>query len=441
MPQLRKLPSSLETDPAKVNELLVGLPDVTVLGAVRLADESVELHIQTNTSVDGCRSCGSVATLKGWRVVTFVDLPTFGSPVRLHWHKRRWRCPEATCPVGSWTEIDERIAGSRLRLTDRAGRWATFEVGKNGRTVNEVATVLGCDWHTVNDAVLAFGAALVDHPDRFGAVSALGLDEHLFVKAGERRIQHFVTALVDVERGQLLDLVPDRKSEEPKRWIEGRGAEWCRGVRSGTLDLSATYRHVFDEALPDARLVADKFHVVRHMTTKLDECRRRVQNETLGHRGRKNDPLFRVRRRLSMAAERLDAEGRDKMLGILRAGDPRGDVQAAWWAKEAVRELYEVSDPVLAIQFIDELITDMADRDWPVEVRSMGRTLVRWREPIIAWHELRISNGPTEAMNNLAKRIKRVGFGFRSFANYRIRTLLYAGKPDWSLLPTLRIPG
>jgi transposase len=132
-----------------------------------------------------------------------------------------------------------------------------------------------------------------------------------------------------------------------------------------------------EAALPDARLVADKFHVVRHMTTKLDECRRRVQNETLGHRGRKNDPQFRVRRRLSMAAERLDAEGRDKMLGILRAGDPRGDVQAAWWAKEAVRELYEVADSALAAQFIDELITDMADRDWPVEVRPMGRTLTR----------------------------------------------------------------
>jgi transposase len=354
MPQPRKLPSSLETDPAKVNELLVGLPNMTVLGAIRHPDESVELHIQTNASVDGCTSCGSVATLKGWRVVALVDLPTFGSPVSLLWHKRRWRCPEATCPVGSWTEVDERIAGSRLRLTDRAGRWATYEVGKNGRTVNEVAGVLGCDWHTVNDAVLAFGQALIDHPDRFGAVNALGLDEHLFVKTGEYRVQHFVTALVDVERGQLLDLVPDRKSEEPKRWIEERGKEWCAGVHSGTLDLSATYRSVFETALPHTRLVADKFHVVRHMTTKLDECRRRVQNETFGHRGRKNDPLFRVRRRLSMAAERLDKEGRDKMLGILRAGDPRGDVQAAWWAKEAVRELYEDDDTALAGHFIDE---------------------------------------------------------------------------------------
>lgn len=439
MPQPRKLPSTLETDPVKINELLVGLPDVTVLGAVRHADDSVELHIQTNARVDGCASCGSVAQFKGWRVVIFVDLPTFGSPVSLHWHKRRWRCPEPSCAVGTWTEVDERIAGSRLKLTDRAARWATCEVGRYGRTVNEVAGALGCDWHTVNNAVIAFGELLVDHPHRFGAVSSLGLDEHLFVRSGERRVQYFVTALVDVERGQLLDLVPDRRSEGPKRWIEDQGAQWRRGVRSGTLDLSATYRSVFEEVLPQARLVADKFHVIRHMTAKLDECRRRIQNETLGHRGRKHDPLYRVRRRLSMAAERLDEDGRSRMLGILRAGDPRGEVQAAWWAKEAVRELYEVDDPILASQFIDELIDDMADGDWPIEVRSMGRTLTKWRGPIIAWHELRISNGPTEAMNNMAKRIKRVGFGFRSFHNYRIRTLLYAGTPDWSLLPTLRV--
>lgn len=212
----RKLPSSLETDPAKGNELLVGLPDVTVLGAVRHTGDAIELHVQTNASVEGCRSCGSVAMLKRWRVVTLVELPTFGSPVRLHWRMRRWRCPVSTCPVSSWTDVDQRIGGSRLRLANRAGRWATVEVGRNGRTVNEVAAVLGCDWHTVNDAEIAFGKVLVDHPDRFGAVSALGLDEHLFVKAGERRIQHFVTALVDVERGQLLDLVPDRKSKAPK---------------------------------------------------------------------------------------------------------------------------------------------------------------------------------------------------------------------------------
>ena len=76
--------------------------------------------------------------------------------------------------------------------------------------------MLGCDWHTVNDAVLAFGEALIEHPGRFGEVTSLGLDEHLFVKAGERRRQYFVTALVDVKKGRLLDLVPDRRADEPK---------------------------------------------------------------------------------------------------------------------------------------------------------------------------------------------------------------------------------
>jgi len=69
-------------------------------------------------------------------------------------------------------------------MTDRAGRWITEQVGRCARSVNEVAKELGCDWHTVNDAVIAYGEALVDHPGRFGVVEALGLDEAPMVRAG-----------------------------------------------------------------------------------------------------------------------------------------------------------------------------------------------------------------------------------------------------------------
>jgi transposase len=79
----------------------------------------------------------------------------------------------------------------------------------------------------------------------------------------------------------------------------------------------------------------------------------------------------------------------------------------------------------------------MQDRDYPIEVNSLGRTLQRWLEQIVAWHKAFVSNGPTEAVNNLIKRIKRIGFGFRRFASYRIRVLLYAGRPNWDLLPTI----
>ena len=303
---------------------------------------------------------------------------------------------------------------------------------------DEIAGELGCDWHTVNDAVLAYGEALISHPERFGDVSSLGLDEHLMVRTGEKHHLNFVTTIVDVQHGQLLDVVPDRKAEAPKQWLKDRGPEWCEKVTAGAIDLSATYKSVFDEVLPHATLVADPFHVIKHANSKVDECRRRVQNEALGHRGHKRDPLYKVRRMLTMAAERLDDNGKEKLLGLLRAGDRYGEVQSTWTAKEATRELYGVPTYELAVPFIDELIRDMADESWPVEVRSLGRTLKKWRDQIIAWHKLRITNGPTESMNNLAKRVKRVAFGFRSFRNYRIRALLYAGKPDWTLLPTIK---
>jgi hypothetical protein len=75
-------------------------------------------------------------------VVELVDLPCFGRPARLVWRKYRWCCPNATYPVGSWAETNGRIAAARLVMTDRAGRWVTEQVGRHGRTVNEVAVEL-----------------------------------------------------------------------------------------------------------------------------------------------------------------------------------------------------------------------------------------------------------------------------------------------------------
>jgi transposase len=104
-------------------------------------------------------------------------------------------------------------------------------------------------------------------------------------------------------------------------------------VQFATLDLSSSYRSVFNSVLPHATQIADPFHLVRLANAKLDECRRRVQNELFGHRGRKGDPLYRCRRLLTKAEERLSDDGREKLLGLLRAGDPKGDVTAAWHAK------------------------------------------------------------------------------------------------------------
>ena len=427
----------MELDPTRMCELLVGLPDVNVLG-VDDRPGQVWVHIETRGPRPCCSGCGGGATIKDRPVVELVDLPAFGRPSRLAWRKHRWACGDSACPVGSWTAENTAIGAPRLGLTDRAGRWVTEQVGRWGRTVNEVAVELGCDWHTVNDTVIAYGTALIDDdPDRIGQPSALGLDETLFCRLGPRHRQHWSTSIVDVGAGRLLDVVPGRTSVEPCRWLAARSDEWRARIRWATLDLSGPYRAVFDTMLPDATQVADPFHVVKLANTKLDECRRRVQDETMGHRGRKDDPLYRCRRLLTRADERLDERGRTKLLGLLDAGDPHGEVRTAWHAKEVVRSIYDHHDPDLAVEFVDRLGHDLQDESCPIEVRSLGRTLIRWRDQIAAWHQAHVTNGPTEAANNLIKRIKRVAFGFTRFRNYRIRVLLYAGRPNWDLLATI----
>ena len=73
----------------------------------------------------------------------------------------------------------------------------------------------------------------------------------------------------------------------------------------------------------------------------------------------------------------------------------------------------------------------------PPEIQRLGRTIRKWFDKICNYHLAKVSNGPTEALNNLITRIKRIGFGFRNFRNYRIGALLYDGKPNWRVLGSI----
>ena len=93
--------------------------------------------------------------------------------------------------------------------------------------------------------------------------------------------------------------------------------------------------------------------------------------------------------------------------------------------------------PDEARQLLEELRGHCLKRAMPPEIQKLGRTIRHWFDKLCNYHLARVSNGPTEALNNLIKRIKRIGFGFRNFENYRIRALLYAGKPNWRVLGSI----
>lgn len=416
------------SDATGVAEVMLGLPGFRVLDA----QESTELVVVVETIpvLTGCPGCGVVATAHDRMAVACRDLPAFGRPVRLVWRKRRFRCDEQLCAVASWTETSDLLA-SRCVLTRRAGLWCCLQVGHNARPVAQVARELGVAWHTVMDAVREYGEPLVDDPERVGVVQALGVDETKWLSATRTTRTRYTTGLVDLDRRQVIDVIEGNSGAALAGWLDEQPKPWLEAVRVVATDLASSYRAGLDGRLLQAHRVADPFHVVRVANRCLDKVRRRVQNHTTGHRGRKPDPLYKIRKLLLKGAERLDGTGLDRMLLELRIGDPDGDVTGAWCAKESVRDIYLTSDPADAELLLDKTI-EGCRLDAVEEIRSLGRTLARWRTEILNHHLTGASNGPTEALNLLVKKVKRAGHGFTSFANYRLRILLHAGGADWT---------
>ncbi len=114
----------------------------------------------------------------------------------------------------------------------------------------------------------------------------------------------------------------------------------------------------------------------------------------MGHRGRKTDPFYRCRRLLTKADERLSDHATTKLRGLLAAGDPGGDVATAWRAKEAVRDIYTHTNATLAMAWTEHLAEELKAAHQPIEVRSLGRTLTKWKHQIVAWYQAHVSNGP-----------------------------------------------
>jgi len=423
-------------NPSEILQALVGLKDVVVVHYERRGPH-VELMIEQVPGVINCPSCHRRAEVKDRPVVHYVDLPVYGVPMSLAWKKHRMRCPDRACAKKSWTLEDHRIAAKNCLLTTRAAKWVTVQVG-TGRTVSEVAKELACDWHTVNDAVTTYGTALLAADrKRLNKTTAIGLDETSFVKTGRYSHTSFATTVADVENHQIIDILPTREYTDVAGWIDKQSKAWKERIRFGALDMSATYAAVYSVTLPKANQVVDPFHLIALANRCLDGVRRRVQTEQTGHRGRKDDPLYRARRVLLMGEEKLDAKGSDRLASLLELGDPGAEVAIAYRMKERLRDFYRAPNLDEARQILEELQAHCVKRAMPPEIQKLGRTIKQWFDKIVNYHLAKVSNGPTESLNNLIKRIKRIGFGFRNFENYRIRALLYAGRPNWRVLGSI----
>ncbi len=186
-------------------------------------------------------------------MVDLVDLPSFGRCVVLRVRRTRWWCPQRRYGVGSHMIAHRDMAPERHTLRARGGRWATERVGRCDLPVSDVADELGAGWHTVSNAVIAYGEALIDaDEDRIGAVEAVSLDKTLLGREGDRIHKRWSTQIVAPRTIKLLDVVQGRDAAGPARWLTGRSPQWLDGIRWAVMDMSGPYKATLDTAVPEA---------------------------------------------------------------------------------------------------------------------------------------------------------------------------------------------
>lgn len=183
-------------------------------------------------------------------------------------------------------------------------------------SIARVAENLGVLWHTANDAVLDTGRRLlINNPNRLDGVRVLGVDEHVWrhTRWGNR----YVTVVIDLTPvadktgpARLLDMVPGRSKQTFMNWLEAQTSAFRAAVEVVAMDGFTGYKTAAAEKLPEAITVMDPFHVVALAGQAVDKSRQRLQQDTLGHRGRRGDPLYGIRKVLKTGREYLTENNR-----------------------------------------------------------------------------------------------------------------------------------
>ena len=419
-------------------DLLVGLEGFHLVAAAR-REYGLMLDIESCDRRAGCPGCGVIAQGHGRVVVEVIDAPWAGVPVRIRWFKCRWICRETTCQIATFSEQNHSMCAPRARLGVRAIRWAIRQLRFEGATILGLARQLGTTWNTVWSHIKPCLQAASDDPARFTGIRVLGVDEHVWHHQDRRhRGPRELTGIVDLTCGEehptarLLDLVPGRSGTVYKNWLEERGEDFRSGIQIATLDPFQGYKNAIDDQLQDATSVLDAFHIVKLAGDALDEVRRRVQQDTTGHRGRKGDPLYQIRNLLRASRDRLTKRQQERLREAFTADEAHISVEVAYHCAQQVRDVFHQATPAQGRRLAAHLIERLPTCPIP-EIARLGRTLRKWKDAFLAYFDTGgASNGPTEAINGIIELGRRTARGYRNPTNYKLRMLLIAGGLDAS---------
>ena len=350
-----------------------------------------------------CHRCGSLRTVKAGKCTSVVREESVRTQsLWLKIHKHRIYCKDCK---RTFTESVSGIWPKR-KSTQRFRKSVASACGR----MSDLSTV--SRFYKVSHGFayqVYYEQVEVKLRERITAIKwpeVIGIDEHFFRR--HQGITEFVTMITDLKGRKTFELVHGKDHESLFRQLDAiPGRE---NVKVVVIDMSSAYKSFVQKFFPNAVMVADKFHVLRLFTPHLMKAGKEIH----GHRQE-----LKTRRKLLWSRAKLDYFVRVEIDQYLRNHEKLDELYR--W-KEKLFELYRIKGYGRARYAFTKLIDQMKSSTH-LEIQRLRRTFMRWKEEILRYFENGYTNAFTERMNGTGKLVQRRAFGYKSFRNYRLRTL------------------
>jgi len=269
-------------------------------------------------------------------------------------------------------------------------------------------------WDTVNRIFKKWANKRIKSCNLFEGVRALGIDE-IALKKGHK---NFVCVLVNLETGEVIDILEDRTKAALIPYFQGLGSDFCEGIEIFSSDMWEGYINTAKEVFPNASIVVDRFHFFAHLQKAVDSCRKALRREFPDAEELKNVKWLFLKNKENLSLEQK------QQIEVLLAHPTYEQLKEVYQAKESFRDILERN---ISPQQADKQLTQWVIQTLEKHNKYLNKfvnTFTNWYKYILNYFDGKWSNGMVEGINNRIKMMKRRAFGYNDFQSFRTRVLV-----------------
>ncbi len=388
-------------------ETLLNLPTLQV-DSVELSERKILVHCHTNSGSEICPVCKcKTSKINQYTTHLIRDLNLADREVSLQLKVKQYECEDC----GRYFTETPSFADLGKSYTHRLAKFI-FDLSCQ-QCYTRVGAILNIHAKTVERIVLTYCKQVIDLSARYRKVRRLGIDE-LSNKKGKK---DFICVLTNLDTGEHLDLLPDRKKSTLIAHFEALGSQFCSQLSDVSCDMWRPYIQVIQQYFPQANIIIDRFHTTQAINECVDKLRKTL---------RKKEPKQEAYKPLKWILYKQYHTLNDTQLDYLEEGfQASAQLKEVYWLREQFHHILDNSTTLqVANKNLDKWIdkVELCQKD---VFQPFLKTLKSKKEYILNYVKDHLSNAATEGLNNLIRQIKRASWGMPKFENLRLRVLAF----------------